>query len=355
MIIQRGSITLAAGATTATDTLALTVNRSKAILECSGSGGSTSNARENCVTVMLESNGSTITATRGASGSAVTINYIVTEDSKFSVQHFEVAYVSGTTAQALTSVATAYSWVIQTGTRQVAGSALSNACFAAIEITSSTNANVDALGSGTTTFQVVTMSAAEIERVQLVKVTQSGTSVNATITSCAASKTLLYPSLKYLSGTTALTGQKLPAYVQNSSTNILCSCVVSPASTIQTYMYVVTFTKMTITHTVVSATALLTATSNLSSTPIAGAAHINGLFGRFSTDNSATTDIPDASWRVSLSGTAWTFTRAANTQAANLSFSTWDWAGILSSSQDSPALVYNLAYDLVYPITYPLS
>lgn len=326
---QSGSIELGAGDTVKTATLPAVVNQSRSILQCNSYGGASGAPKQNCITVRLGSDGVTVTAERTNSGSVVTVHFCVFESTKFSVQHFEVAYISGTVAQAITSVDTARSWVVPTGARQVGGTTFANNSFAAVEITSSTNANIDALGTGYITFQVVSMDATDVERVQLVKIAQTSTSVNTAITSCAAGRTLLFISARYTSGSSSLTGQKVPAFTQSSATNILASTQAAPGTvSLESYVYVVTFTRMIVAHSVVAGTASLTVSSILNNAPDAGAARINGIYGRFSTDNSTTTDIPNYTWGASLSGKTWTFTRAANTQAANLSYSTWDWAGI---------------------------
>lgn len=327
---QVGTVTLGSGDTSNTDTLATTVAQGNSILLCSANGGSNS-AGEQAVQVTLNGLGTTITAIRENSGSAVTIRYAVIESSAFTVQHFDVTASSTSQNQTITSVDTAYSFIISTGLRRTGGTRGSDD-FIAAEITSATNVNLQCqVAGGIIAFQVVEMSSSEIASVQLHKISQSSTAVDTTITSVDTSKCLMFATARYnaSSGGDALQNDELPYYELTSSTN-LRSHTLSANSNVNSWVYVVEFVNMGVTHNTASPTGTTT-TEVLGGAPTYGGAVVNGIYGRFSAANDTDDDSLEGMWSAALSGSTWTFTRGASTTTGEISYSVFDWDDLFAA------------------------
>ena len=327
---ESGSIALGSGATSASDTLGTTVTQSNSILIVSVSGGSNTAAQQN-IKVVLSSDGTTVTASRQSSGSAITVEYQVIQSTAFTVQHKDIEVSSTTQSESITSVDTDYSFIVCTGTIW-SGGTRGNDNIIAIEIDSDTTCNLEIQAANlTVAFQVVEMSATEISSVQIHKVTQSTTSVDTTITSVDTGKSLVFSTAKFTagSGATVLQNDFLPAISLTSSTNLRLTSRASSSDLI-TWVYVVEFVNMGVTSATSSPTGT-TDTEVLGGAPTYGGAVINGIYGRYSTADDTDDDSLEGMWDASLSGSTWTFTRGASTTTADLSYSVFDWDDLFST------------------------
>lgn len=328
---QTGSITLGSGTASDSVTLSTTVTQGNSILITSMSGGNATAGASN-VRTTLSSDGTTVTASRDATttNSTITVNYQVIESPGFNVQHFEETLSTGTNAVALTAVDTNYSFPIINGI-SVLGSTRGWDDVAAVEITTSTNANVEVV-EGTNgpilAFQIVEMSADEIASVQIHKVTQSASTVDTTITSVNTAKTLLFSGAIFngVAGGDTLRNVGLSSPRLTSSTNLRC---VSSGSDprLETWIYVVEFTKLNVNSKTASPTTT-TVNEVLTSTPDYGGAIVNGIFNTYTTSTDTDDTSAESAWASSLSGNTWTFTRGASTSTGELSYSTFDWIEI---------------------------
>lgn len=331
---QTGTITLNASApddTTQSATLGTTVTQANAILVVSMRGGSNAVGQYN-VRVTLSSDGTTVTATRTTSGSAITVNYQVIEAPEFTVQHFENTISAiGTHDQAITSVDTDYAFPVSTGLSASGGSRGSDD-FVSVRITSATNAQLEvgSASSITVAFQIVEMSSAEIASVQEASTTLAAATNNVTITSVDTAKSLIFAS-SWLSGTGTVANRQIPILSLTSSTNLRLQSASQSLSAMTVYAYVVEFVNLPVTHTLTTGIAGTTTTEVLGATPTNGGAVVNGLIGRFATSSDLDDDSLEAMFTASLSATTWTFERGASTTNADISYSVFDWADIFAS------------------------
>lgn len=329
---QAGVVVLGSGDTSNTDTLSTTVTQGNSILFASISGGSDTVSNAN-VRVALNGAGTTITATRNASGSSVTVRYQVIEADEFTVQHFENTISAGaTTGQTITSVDTDYSFVVSTGCTN-SGGTRGNDDFASFEITSATNIDQivgGGINSPTVCWQVVEMSVDEIASVQFVEKTHSTATVDSTITSVDTSKCLVFTSCRYTAagGGDELSNNAMPIFELTSATNLRGSALSADGDLI-TQSYVVEFENLSVTSNTSSPTGT-TDTEVLGGAPTYGAAIINGVDGKYTTSNDANDDSNENMWDASLSASTWTFTRGASTNTAELSYSVFDWNTLLT-------------------------
>lgn len=329
---QTGTITLNASAPnhlTNSATLGTTVTQSNSILIVSMRGGSNIVSEYN-IRVQLNAGGTTVTATRLASGSAVTINYVVIESTAFNVQHIERAMSSGVNNQTISAVNTNYAFPICLGSTATGGSRSSDDLIS-LRITSSTNAQLEMNSSSAVTiaFQIVEMSSAEIASIQEVSTAMTSATVDVAITSVDTAKSLIFATATQGAGN--IQNRQTPILSLTSGTNLRFQTALSTASTLTTYAYVVEFVNLAVTQRLTTGIAGTTTTEVLGSAPTYGGAIINGLMNRFAAANDNDDDSLEAMATATLSGSTWTFERAASTTTLDISYSVFDWADLFAS------------------------
>lgn len=331
---QTGTITLNASAPddlTQSATLGTTVTQGNSILLATARGGGNAVGQYN-VRVTLSSDGTTVTATRPTSGSAITIEYQVIEASEFTVQHFENTISAvGAHNQTITSVDTDYTFPICTGL-STSGSSRGSDDFVSVEITSATNAQlfINSASTVTVAFQIIEMSSAEIASVQAVSTTLAAVTNDVTITSVDTAKSLIFATSN-LTGTGTVANRQMPILSLTSSTNLRLQSANNSLPAMTVFAYVVEFVNLTVTSTLTTGIAGTTTTEVLGAAPTYGGAVINGLMLKFATANDLDDDSLEGMFTASLSGTTWTFERGASTTNADISYSVFDWADLFAA------------------------
>lgn len=198
--IQRGTITIAAGATTGTATISSVTTSRAFLIIC---GYTTDNTSENGAEVMPRitlTNATTITATRNTSDAVfgIVVRYVIIDPTSTlveSAQYGTITITSGTTNTAtITSVDTARSAVFYLGnTTNSTTNTFSRSTGVTLTNATTVTANCESSSTTTTSFVVVQFASGIISSVQKVSdaYTTSNTTDTKTITSVTTSRTMI--------------------------------------------------------------------------------------------------------------------------------------------------------------------
>ncbi|MFW0776341.1 MAG: hypothetical protein ACN2B6_01295 [Rickettsiales bacterium] len=330
---QTETLTLGSGDTATSTILGTTVTQANTwmLVSCSGGGPAVGQAN---VRVTLSSDGTTVTATRPASGSSVTVEVILFEDTRINAQYFEPNVSTGTNSQTITSVDTNYAFIQPYGV-SATGSTRAGDDTVSIEITSATNVDVAIQSnSADVSYAVIELDSDLLNSVQLVEVTQSAATVNTAITSVDLTKTILI-STAFYNSSTILQNQDMPIFELTTATNLQARSNTANAN-LNSFVYIVEFNNGTITRGTDSPTGT-TSTEVLGSAPGSGGAVIQGVTARYGGANDTDDDSLENMFSASLSGSTWTFTRGASTTTGEISYAVWDFDEVFAATD--PILV----------------
>jgi len=324
---QSGSFTIASGSTSQAHALASTVTQANSFVVVSVSGGSNTIGTSQCA-VALNAGGSTLTAYKKSTGAALIVNYTVIQfDSSVTVQHiFKNAVTLGDGyTETITSTDLTRSIIACSGGSN-SGGALDIDDEMKLSFSSATEILYTMTAAYTVTpflaYQVVQFPSSAVASVQTLDFTDSAASVDKVIATVDKDKSLIFATCT-LSATTNSEHVYSPKFTSN--TNVNFSRYTAGTSSSNIHAFIIEFTDYDVIHGDQIVTGL-TATDSFLSTPTHPAAHINHVLETsWTAANDTDDDAGDACFRSSVSGTTATFTRAASTVNANLSWSLIDW------------------------------
>lgn len=265
--VQYGSITLGNGVASNTATIT-SVNTSLAYVVFLGQTWDTSTTNNKEWASVVLTNGTTVTAQRGASGTnSVTVNFMVIEGTSSlidTVQAGTVSISASTSGTAtITSVDLTRSMIIYSGSNLSSTGTVPTAASAGITLTNATTvtATVGASSTVTVYYVVVQFKAAAIQSVQQRAIVSTATTTTQadTITSINTANTLLFWGGI---STTTSTWAVFSVYAQLTSSTNVNLVRTGTAATSRTYNYtVVEFVSGVITSMQRSTTSVASATS----------------------------------------------------------------------------------------------